>query len=87
MNYNPDKMYSWNPDETFSISGREFGLILNTLRSILNTEQAQQIILAHKTNEVLERIMEENVKNGKIVEKIQQNGNKEKELDSGSSKG
>ena len=84
MNYNPDKMYSWNPDETFSISGREFGLILNTLRSILNTEQAQQIILAHKTNEVLERIMEENVKNGKIVEKIQQNGNKEKELDSGS---
>ena len=84
MNYNPEKMYSWNPDETFSISGREFGLILNTLRSILNTEQAQQIILAHKTNEVLERIMEENVKNGKIVEKIQQNGNKEKELDSGS---
>lgn len=64
-------MYSWNPDETFSISGREFGLILNTLRSILNTEQAQQIILAHKTNEILERIMEENVKSGKIIEKEQ----------------
>lgn len=71
MKYNPEKMYSWNPDETFSISGREFGLILNTLRSILNTEQAQQIILAHKTNEILERIMEENVKSGKIIEKEQ----------------
>jgi len=71
MKYNPEKMYSWNPDETFSISGREFGLILNTVRSVLNTEQAQQIILANKTNEILEKIMEENVKSGKIIEKEQ----------------
>ncbi len=87
MKYNPEKMYSWNPDETFSISGREFGLILNTLRSVLNTEQAQQIILANKTNEILEKIMEENVKSGKIIEKIQQNGKEEKKLDTGSGEG
>lgn len=80
-------MYSWNPDETFSISGREFGLILNTVRSVLNTEQAQQIILANKTNEILEKIMEENVKSGKIIEKIQQNGKEEKKLDTGSGEG
>lgn len=84
MKYQPEKTYTWNPDETFTISGREFGLILNTIRAILNTEQAQQILLASKTSEVLEKIMEENVKNGKIIEK---DGNKEKELDSGGSKG
>lgn len=87
MSYNPEKTYSWNPNETFSISGREFGLILNTIRAILNTEQAQQILLAHKTNEILEKIMEENVKSGKIVEKEVPNGNKEEKLDTGSSKG
>ena len=64
-------MYSWNPDETFNISGREFGLILNTIRTILSTEQAQHILLANKTNEILEKIMEENVKSGKIIEKEQ----------------
>ena len=80
-------MYSWNPDETFNISGREFGLILNTIRTILSTEQAQHILLANKTNEILEKIMEENVKSGKIIEKIQQNGKEEKKLDTGSGEG
>jgi len=87
MKYNPEKMYSWNPDETFNISGREFGLILNTIRTILSTEQAQHILLANKTNEILEKIMEENVKSGKIIEKIQQNGKEEKKLDTGSGEG
>lgn len=71
MEYKPDKTYQWNPEETFSISGREFGLILNSIRAILNTEQAQQILLASRTNEILEKIMEENVRNGKITEKEQ----------------
>lgn len=71
MIYNPNTHYQWNPDETFTISGREFGLILNTIRAILNTEQAAQILLAAKTSDILEKIMAENVENGKIIEKEQ----------------
>ena len=83
MKYNPDKDYSWNPDEKFVISGREFGLILNTVRAILSTEQAQQILLADRTNYVLEGIMAREVENGKIIEKEVKNG--KEELDSGGS--
>lgn len=69
MVYNPNTEYSWNPDEQFTISGRDFGLILNTIRAILSTEQAAQILLAARTNDVLEKLMKENVEKGKIVEK------------------
>ena len=68
MSYDSAKYYSWNPEETFSISGKEFGLILNTVRAILSTEQAQQILLAAKAHEIIEKLMEENLKNGKIIE-------------------
>jgi hypothetical protein len=72
MKYDPSKSYEWKPDEQFSISGSDFGLILNTIRSILSTEQAQQILLAARTNDVLEKIMAENVESGKVIEKEQQ---------------
>ena len=82
MSYDSNKNYSWKPDEEFTISGREFGLILNTIRAILSTEQAQQILLAARTNDILEKLMAENVENGKVVEKEIYNGNKEEKLDS-----
>lgn len=69
MSYDANKQYSWNPDEQFTLSGRDFGLILNTIRAILSTEQAAQILLAARTNDVLEKLMKENVEKGKIIEK------------------
>lgn len=68
MTYDPNKTYTWNPEDVFIISGREFGLILNTIRAILSTEQAAQILLANKTNEILEKIMAENVEKGVLKE-------------------
>jgi len=81
MSYNPSKMYQWKSEDTFTLSGTDFGLILNTIRAILNTEQAQQILLAARTSDVLEKIMEEAVKSGKVIEKEEPNGNKEEKLD------
>lgn len=85
MSYDSNKHYSWKTDEQFTISGQEFGLILNTIRAILSTEQAQQILLAARTNDILEKLMAENVENGKVVEKEIYNGNKEEKLDKGGS--
>ena len=30
--FDPNKKYTWNQDELFTITGREFGLLLNSLR-------------------------------------------------------
>lgn len=71
MTYDSNKHYSWKSDEEFIITGQEFGLILNTLRAILSTEQAQQILLTARANDVLEKLMANNVEKGKIIEKEQ----------------
>jgi hypothetical protein len=55
--YDPSKRYTWTPDDKFELSGAEFGLILNTLRSILSTEEAARILLANQASEVIEGIM------------------------------
>ena len=55
--YDPNKRYSWGPEDKFELSGREFGLILNTLRAILNTEEAAKIILAQQANAAIEAVM------------------------------
>jgi hypothetical protein len=73
MVYDSNKTYEWKAETEFTISGTEFGLILNTIRAILGTEQAQQILLAARTNEALEGIMKKNVEEGKITEKEKSN--------------
>ena len=60
-NYDPTKKYTWSPEDKFEFSGAEFGLILNAIRSILNTPEAQKILLAEKANEAIEKKMAEAV--------------------------
>ena len=72
MNYDANKHYTWNSEESFTLSGGEFGLILNTLRAILSTEQAAQILLAYRAGETLEKLMAEGVEKGTIKEIVEQ---------------
>jgi len=78
MSYDSGKTYSWKADEVFTLSGHEFGLILNALRAVLSTEQAAQVLLAARANDALEKIMAKNVKEGKLIEGELPNGNEEK---------
>jgi hypothetical protein len=55
--YDPNKRYTWGPDDRFELNGREFGLILNSLRAILNTEEAAKILLAQQANMAIEAVM------------------------------
>jgi hypothetical protein len=36
------------------LSGNEFGVLLNTLRAILGTAEAQRVLLADRANSVIE---------------------------------
>jgi len=55
--YDPNKRYTWTPNDKFELSGNEFGLILNAFRAVLNTEEAGRILLANEANQVVERIL------------------------------
>jgi hypothetical protein len=66
--FDPAKKYTWAQDTTFTISGGEFGLLLNTLRAITSTKEAQTVILAQQAGDVLEKTLASGVESGIIVE-------------------
>jgi len=66
--FDPNKSYKWAPTDTFEVSGHDFALILNTIRAIISTEDAQKIILANEANKVVETILGKGVEAGFVVE-------------------
>lgn len=55
--YDPNKRYTWTPNDKFELNGNEFGLILNALRALLATEEAGRILLANEANQAVERAL------------------------------
>jgi hypothetical protein len=68
ISYDPNKKYTWTPDDQFTISGAQFGLILNTLRAVLNTPDAARILLANEANNVIEATLAKAVEAGIVIE-------------------
>ena len=66
--FDPRKKYTWSSDTTFTLSGNQFGLILNTMRAVISTREAQTIIMAAEASDILDSIMAKNVASGIVVE-------------------
>jgi hypothetical protein len=66
--FNPNKKYTWSQDTEFSLSGGEFGFLLNSLRAIISTPEAQTILLANKAADIVENLLANSVKEGIVVE-------------------
>ena len=66
MSYDPSQKYVWSPNEKIELTGQEFALMLNSIRSILNLPEAPAIILADKANSAIDAVMAKNVESGKI---------------------
>lgn len=66
--YDPKKKYKWEPSTKFVIEGQDFGLILNTIRSVLNTPEAQKILMLEMTSKVLEETLAKAVNSGIVKE-------------------
>jgi hypothetical protein len=62
--YDPNKKYTWTPEDKFELSGRDFGLILNTLRAILAKPESQEVLLAHQASNTLEAVLAQAVETG-----------------------
>ncbi len=68
VKYDPNKKYTWNTDDIFVINGAEFGVILNSLRSQLATEEAARILLANRANNTIEQVLARSVESGVVKE-------------------
>ena len=66
--YNPQSRYTWKPEDKFEITGQQFGLILNMVRSYLSSEDAGKFMMMQQTNDVIEGIMKQGGESGVIVE-------------------
>ena len=70
--YDPAKRYTWTPEDVFEISGQDFGLILNTVRAYLSSEEAARFQLMMKANEVIEKLMIAGVESDVIKEVVEE---------------
>jgi hypothetical protein len=66
--FDPNKKYTWGTDAKFVLDGGDFGMLLNTLRAIVNTKEAQTILLAKQAGDVLEDTLAAAVETGIVVE-------------------
>lgn len=64
--YDPNKKYGWEEDTVFELSGNEFGYILNTMRTVLATPEAQRILMLNEANNTVEDILKRNVETGNV---------------------
>ena len=70
IKYDPQKKYRWNKDDEFVLTGNEFGTILNALRGILGSPEAQRIIALERANIAIEEVMGRSVELGVVKEDI-----------------
>jgi len=68
INYDPSKRYTWTPATEFTLTGEQFGLILNSLRGVISTPEAARILLAAQANDSLEAVLARAVESGAVVE-------------------
>ncbi len=68
--YDPTKKYTWPNDAKFELTGDQFGLWLNSVRSKITSPQAMEFRLAFDANVVIEKMMVIGVEAGIIVEAI-----------------
>jgi hypothetical protein len=66
--YDANKKYSWTPEDTFTLNGQEFGLLLNTVRAYLASEEAARFQLMIKSNHVIEEVLKRAVEEDVVLE-------------------
>jgi hypothetical protein len=70
--FDPNKKYTWDMNAQFVLDGGDFGMLLNAMRAVINTKEAQTILLAKQAGDVLEETLAAAVEAGVVVE-LQEN--------------
>jgi hypothetical protein len=64
ITFDPAKKYTWAGADQFNLSGYEFGVILNSLRAVLSTPEAQATFQAAQASELVEKVLARAVEAG-----------------------
>ena len=70
VQYDANKKYSWKPEDTFTLTGQEFGLFLNITRAYLQSEEAAKFQIMMQANQVIEKILQTGVEADVIKEVV-----------------
>lgn len=70
--YNPNARYTWKPEDTFTLTGQEFGLFLNIVRGYLATEEALKFQGMIQANQVIENLLKKSVNDGIVTEVVEE---------------
>ena len=65
--FDPTKKYTWTKDTQFVINGGEFGMLLNALRTVTSTQEAQALYLAKEAAFIMENALKQAVENGSVI--------------------
>lgn len=66
--YDPNKKWTWKPEDKFEMTGAQFGEILNAFRAILSTPEAQRILMVQQANYAVEDIIAKAVEDDIVKE-------------------
>ena len=80
--YDPTKRYTWTPEDKFTLTGEQFGIILNALRAVLSTPEAQRVLLINDAHTAIEDVMANAIENNVVKE----DNNERQEMDTESGK-
>ena len=69
--FDPNKKYTWTPNDTFTLSGGEFGVVLNALRATIGTQESARILLAKEAHDVIEGTLAKAVESGVVKEALE----------------
>lgn len=61
-------MYTWDPAQKFTLTGKEFAAVSHALRGILETEEAKKILATLEAAKIVERLLEQGVKEGTVIQ-------------------
>lgn len=77
MAIQPNTPYQWKDDAQFTLNGKEFELLINTVRAILTTPESQKVLLLAQVNNVLENLLAKEIQSGQVFQ-VEESAGEEK---------
>lgn len=64
----PNVSYQWKDDAKFELNGKEFELVINTVRAALSTPESQKVLLLAQANNILEGLLNKGLESGQVFQ-------------------
>lgn len=66
--FNPNAEYKWNPNEEFTITGQEYGILRLLVRNVMECDEVGRVVYGMEVDKILGKIYKDGIESGKITE-------------------